>query len=138
MDVADPAEQVLDLAALQLADEIPVLEQIDADGRLLRLELLGAILPHRRDPACGQRGQQFDRYVLDRGEDLDAARIPARLDDVGVDTVQVRRDDSGVERGEQINHHWTVSAHAVPSDQRAPSAIRFPPGGRWRRHRDGG
>ncbi len=59
---------VLDLAALELADEVPG-EQV-AVRLLLGEQLLGPVLAHQFDAGLGQRRQVISLDVFDRGEDL--------------------------------------------------------------------
>ena len=68
VDQAHARRDVLHLAALERADEVP-LEQV-AVGVLLRGQLLSAVLADQGDPGLGQRRQVLERHVLDRGADL--------------------------------------------------------------------
>ena len=62
MDQAHVRRDVLHLAALELADEVPG-EQVAV--RLLLLEqLLRAVLPHQLDAGLGERGQVGGLHVL--------------------------------------------------------------------------
>jgi hypothetical protein len=75
--VAHAREDLPDLAALQLADEVP--GQLGVRGRL-GLEVLRAVLASQRDAGLGQRADVLERDVLRRGEDLDAgAHLRAHL-----------------------------------------------------------
>ena len=76
MDELDAREDLLDLAALELADEVPA----EAGVRLgLGLELLGAVLTHQRPTRLLQDVELLERDVLDRREQLDLGRVAAGL-----------------------------------------------------------
>src|SRR5215208_7202472 len=84
MDQPHARRNVLNLAALQGADEVP-LEQVGVFV-LFRGEILRAVLAHERDARLSERGQVFGVDVLDRGADLD--RVPDAL----ADALQVSPD----------------------------------------------
>ena len=69
VDQAAERQQLLDLAALQVADEVP-LEGV-APALALGGQVLLAVLADQRHPGLGQRAHLLDRHVLGRGEDLD-------------------------------------------------------------------
>ena len=59
----------LHLAALEMPDEVPA-EGVAVD-RVLRLEILRAVLAHDLDSGLGEDRQLLDRDVLRRGDDRD-------------------------------------------------------------------
>ena len=73
LDQPHVRQDLLDLAALQLADEVPGEPVRPALG--LGHELLGAVLAQERDAALGQRVELARVQVLDRGEDLELVRV---------------------------------------------------------------
>ena len=70
--MAELAERVHDLRlpALQMADEVPA-ERV-AVARVLRLEILRAVLADDLDARLGERRQLVDRHVLRGDDDRDA------------------------------------------------------------------
>ncbi len=85
-------EDLPDLAALELADEVP------AERRpvlRLGLELLRAVLPQQVEAGVGEGAQLGDVEILDGGEQLDARGIAAnplaRGGDAGADRARVDR-----------------------------------------------
>ena len=76
VDQLDVRQDLLDLAALELADEVPA--QLGVRGRL-GLELLGAVLAHEREARLGEDAHLLERDVLDRGQQLDLVRVAAGL-----------------------------------------------------------
>jgi hypothetical protein len=88
VDQAHPRCDVLDLAALERADEVPF-EQVPVRV-LLGGQLLRAVLAHQRHAALGQCRQVVDVQVLHGRADLDAVAHPL------ADAVQVRADARGV------------------------------------------
>ena len=67
MDVAHVRHDLLDLAALQLPDEVP--RQLGVRGRL-GLQVLRAVLAGQRDAGLRERADVLQRQVLGGGEDL--------------------------------------------------------------------
>ena len=115
VDEAHRGRDVLDLAALQLADEVPG-EQAGV-GLLLGRELLGPVLAHQLDARLGQRGQLGGVHVLDRRQHLHARPPPPRTRSSSPHPLEVEPGD----------------APAL-----TPSATPCPPGGRSPRRRGGG
>ena len=88
-------DDLLDLAALELADEVPA--QLGVRGRL-RLEVLGAVLARERDPGRGERADLLQRHVLDGGEDL------GPFGELRADPLEVLADAGDVEPADQSRH----------------------------------
>ena len=70
-ELADPVDD-LRLAALEVADEVPA-EGV-AVARVLRLQVLGAVLADHVDAGLGQRGHVLERHVLRGRDDGDLGR----------------------------------------------------------------
>src|SRR3954463_13366763 len=114
MDELDVRQDVLDLAALELADEVP------AERPRMRLGLGGeglrAVLAEQAPARLGEHLQLLQRHVLDRREQL---RVADLLADAGGVLAHAR----GVEPGDQARH-------ATPAWR--PVA---PPSARWEKNR---
>src|SRR5918995_617941 len=95
VDELDVREQVLDLAALELADEVP------AEHARVRLglggEVLRAVLAEQRHARLGEHPELLERDVLDRGQQL-------RVADLGADPLGVLAHARRVEAGDQARH----------------------------------
>ena len=93
-------EHLLDLAALELADEVPA--EAIAGGRLLGLELLRAVLAEQLEAGLGERAEILGRHVLHRREQLDVVRIAAGAagggGDLGAHPVGVGADARAAQR----------------------------------------
>ena len=68
MDQPHERGDLLDLAALHVADEVP--REGVAVGGDLRLQLLRLVAAGDRDAGLGERGEVVDRDVLDRRDEL--------------------------------------------------------------------
>src|ERR1700754_1339702 len=108
-------EDLLDLARLQLADEVPADLGVLA---ALGLEVLRAVLAEQVHARLAQRVELVDRHVLDRGEDLDLGRGPARLRDPLLDALEVRADLGGLEAGDQARHTTPAWRPVMPLSRR--------------------
>ena len=93
VDQAHVRRDVLDLAALERADEVPG-EQV-AVLVLLGQQVLGAVLAHQLDAGLGERGQVVGRTYLIAAQDLDLAGRSARA----------RARGSRARAGVNIAHH---------------------------------
>ena len=74
---------MVDLVALQPADEMPLRIEPGERGRL-RHEFLRPVLAHDANPALVERGKVFGIEVLDRGQDRDLRVRQLRADLVEV------------------------------------------------------
>ena len=92
----------------------------------LACEVLGAVLADERDARLGERAELVERHVLDRGEQLDVARVAPGGGDLVADARQVRRA-RGRRRGRG-------SAAATRSPPGGPVT---PPSRRWEKKRSG-
>src|SRR6266576_3461736 len=76
VDELGEREDLLDLAALELPDEVPA--ELGMRGRL-GLELLGAVLAEQLEAGLAQDRQVLERDVFDGGEQLDLRGVAAGL-----------------------------------------------------------
>ena len=146
VDQLDVRQDRLDLARLQLADEVPAV--LGVRGRL-GLELLGAVLAEQREPGLAEHAHLLQRDVLDRGEDLDLGGVAPRVGDRLAHPFEIGVDAGGVEPRDQARHmtpdwrpvtprsrRWEKSRPAGRTSCRAPcraprcrapAAARAPP-----------
>ena len=119
---ADVRQDLLDLAALQLADEVP--RRSGRRGRRLGLEVLGAVLADQRDAGLGERAELLDRRRTwsRRASRRSAGSRPARSAAAAISA----RTASRFARTRAGSRPWISSATPRP------------PGGRSRRRRGGG
>ena len=111
---AHAAHQVACLAALQMPDEVP--GEAVAGDRLLGQQLLDAVLAHEHDARVGEHRQVGRLHVLDRRQQLDRVRRPARAR---------RRLGHGRPREREVLlHDGQLEAHAVPPSRYAITAWR--------------
>src|SRR6185437_1539819 len=93
---------VLHLAALQRADEVP--GEVAAVALVLGHEILGAVLAEQGDACLGQRGQLVGRHVLGGCQQLDLARVAPRAGDLLADAVEVLADVLRPQSSELARH----------------------------------
>ena len=96
----------LDLAALQVADEVPR-ERVAVRGDL-RLQVLRAVLADRRDPGLREQPEILERDVLAGGDELDVRGVAPGARGGRRDPLahlgEVRADELGGEAGDQLGH----------------------------------
>ena len=109
-------QEVADLAALQLADEIP--GEPAGQRRRLGDQVLRAVLADQRDAALGERPQLGHRQVLDRGQDLDLRGIATGGGDLLADARQVGGDPLGGQAVDQVNHATPAWRPVTPRSRR--------------------
>ena len=102
-------EDVLDLAALELADEVPA----ERAGVRLGLgdEVLRAVLAQQRHARLGEHLELLERHVLDRGEQLGVA-------DLRADALGVLAHARGVEAADQLRHTTPAWRPVTPPSAR--------------------
>jgi hypothetical protein len=101
VDQPHVGRHVLDLAALEHTDEVP-LEQI-AVLCLLAEQLLRAVLAHQPDAGLGEGGQVLRPDVLDCRADLDPLGIAAGPGDPLADAVDVAADPVRIQPSTSLN-----------------------------------
>jgi hypothetical protein len=116
VDVADVRQDVLDLAALQLPDEVP--GEPARRRRGLGHELLGAVLAHDGDTAVGQCRQLLDRQIFDRGQDLHLRRVASGRCDRLPCPGQVARHRLRPQPADQVNHATPAWRPVTPRSRR--------------------
>src|SRR5215208_3377571 len=119
-------EDLLDLAALELADEVPAELGV---GRGLGLELLSAVLAQQRQPGLVQDMEVLERDVLDGGEQLDlvgaAAGLASGVVDLGPHALEPAPHRLDLDAVDQARH-TTPACRPVT-----------PPSRRWEKNSDG-
>src|SRR3954451_21020425 len=112
-------EDLLDLAALELADEVPA--ELGVGGRL-GLELLGAVLPQQREPGLVEDVEVLERDVLDRREQLDvvsvAAGLARRLGDLGTHALEPAPHGLQLDAADQARHTTPACRPVTPRSRR--------------------
>src|SRR5512143_2498125 len=113
MNQADQRQDSLDLAALQVADEVPG-EAVPPALPLL-LEVLEPVLSDQLYPGFGQRAHVLGGDVLRRGEDLDVGSGPL------ADPLEVRADPIGVQFRDGLDHRYSIQTRPACRPVRSPS-----------------
>ena len=108
-------DDLLDLARLQLADEVPAELGV---LRRLGLEVLRAVLAQQRQPGLAEHAELLQRHVLDRGQQLDLGRVAAGVGDRRAHALEVGVDARGVEAGDQARHMTPAWRPVMPLSRR--------------------
>src|SRR3954453_22026271 len=112
-------EDLLDLAALELADEVPA--ELGVGGGL-GLELLGSVLAQQCEPGLVQDGEVLERDVLDGGEQLDlvgaAAGLLSGLADLGTYALEAAPHRLDLDAVDQARHTTPACRPVTPPSRR--------------------
>ena len=106
---------LLDLARLQLADEVPAEVRV---ALAFASRSCARFSPSSVRPASRQHADLLERHVLDRGEDLDLGRVAPGVGDRLAHALEVRADAGGVEAGDQARHTTPAWRPVTPWSRR--------------------
>src|SRR3954452_24571746 len=112
-------EDLLDLAALELADEVPAEAGVLA---VLGLEVLRAVLPEQGQAGLGEHADLVERDVLHRGEQFHLGRVAPRaarrVGDLLANARGRRAHRAGLEYGDQARHTTPAWRPVTPPSRR--------------------